>query len=269
MKTKILLIEDNVANLELILYLLDAFGYATCHSLTGEAGIASAQSENPDLILCDIQLPDINGSIVVQRIKAIPELQNVPVIAVTAYAMVGDQDRLVASGFDGYISKPIVPETFVRDVERLLSPEKRSGSTPDVHKSSGSFVRKSARRHTILVVDDSPINRELIRSTLEPSGYQLILARDAMEALAFLKETTPSLIVSDLHMPKITGKDFLKMVKNNPDLKDIPFLVITSSMQEDTERTICLELGAKGYIRRPIEPEALLKEVSSCIQENL
>jgi CheY-like chemotaxis protein len=120
MGARMLVIEDNPTNLELMTYLLAAFGHSALSAKTGEEGVTLALEQHPDLILCDIHLPDINGFEVFRRIRAAPQLADVKVIAVTASAMAGDRESVLAHGFDGYMSKPIVPETFVPDVERFL-----------------------------------------------------------------------------------------------------------------------------------------------------
>jgi CheY-like chemotaxis protein len=118
---RIMVIEDNPANLDLMVYLLDAFGHTPLAATDGETGIALIQREKPHLIICDVQLPKMSGYEVVQWLKADPALQAIPVLAVTAYAMVGDRDKVLAAGFDGYFTKPIQPETFVPQVESFLS----------------------------------------------------------------------------------------------------------------------------------------------------
>jgi CheY-like chemotaxis protein len=131
MGARILVIEDNSANLELMTYLLKAFGHATAAARDGVDGINQALATVPDLILCDIALPKLDGYGVVKRLKAEPALQKVPMIAVTASAMTGDRAKVMAHGFDGYISKPITPETFVADVEAFLNRESNRGQDPD------------------------------------------------------------------------------------------------------------------------------------------
>jgi CheY-like chemotaxis protein len=118
---RILVIEDNPANLDLMVYLLDAFGHTPLAAADGEVGIALIQDEKPHLIICDIQLPKLSGYEVVQWLKEEPALRTIPILAVTAYAMVGDRDKVLAAGFDGYLTKPIEPETFVSQVERFLN----------------------------------------------------------------------------------------------------------------------------------------------------
>jgi CheY-like chemotaxis protein len=118
---RILVIEDNPTNLELMTYLLKAFGHTTITASDGEEGVEVALRAKPDLILCDLALPKLDGYGVVRRLKTEPSLAGVPLIAVTASAMVGDRDKVIAMGFDGYITKPITPETFVAEVESYLS----------------------------------------------------------------------------------------------------------------------------------------------------
>jgi CheY-like chemotaxis protein len=126
----ILVIEDNPANMELMTYLLSAFGYITVAARDGEEGVETALRVNPDLILCDLALPKLDGYGVARRLRAEPSLTKVPLIAVTASAMVGDRDKVIATGFDGYISKPITPETFVAEVESYLHRKEGHGDHP-------------------------------------------------------------------------------------------------------------------------------------------
>lgn len=128
--TRILLIEDHAANQELMVYLLEAFGCAVSTAGDGEKGIEAARSESPDLILCDLQLPRKNGYAVLSELRADPVLRTIPVVAVTAFAMVGDRDRILGGGFDGYIPKPIDPETFVSQVLSLRAGNFRQSPGP-------------------------------------------------------------------------------------------------------------------------------------------
>ena len=124
--TQILVIEDNFANLELMSYLLTAFGYTTETAPDGATGIACARVHRPDLIICDVQIPVLDGFAVARELKTDPLLRSVPLIAVTAYAMVGDRDRVLAAGFDGYTAKPLTAETFVPEIESYLPARLRS-----------------------------------------------------------------------------------------------------------------------------------------------
>jgi CheY-like chemotaxis protein len=120
MSAVVLVIDDNAANLDLMVYLLRAFRYDAIAAADGEHGVKLARQARPAAILCDVQMPRMDGFEVVRTLKADPLTRAIPVVAVTALAMVGDRDRILAAGFDGYITKPIAPETFVSQVEPFL-----------------------------------------------------------------------------------------------------------------------------------------------------
>ena len=117
---RIMIIEDNPANLELMTYLLKVFGFAVLSAGNGVEGLEMVRRERVDLVICDIHLPKMDGYEVAKELKGDPELRWIPLVAVTALAMVGDRDKVLAAGFDGYISKPIEPELFVKQVEAFM-----------------------------------------------------------------------------------------------------------------------------------------------------
>jgi CheY-like chemotaxis protein len=104
-------------------YLLKAFGYTPMLARGGAEAIRLVGQKPPDLILMDLQMPDMDGHEARDEIRKQPGLEGCTIVAVTAFAMLGDQERILAAGFDGYISKPIAPESFVGQVERFLAPE--------------------------------------------------------------------------------------------------------------------------------------------------
>jgi two-component system cell cycle response regulator len=120
MKERILVIDDNPANLDLMLYLLRAFGHTAHGASDGLAGFEAAQSGDLALVLTDVLMPGIDGYELVRRLKADTRFHGIPVVAVTALAMAGDRERIAAAGFDGYIGKPIDPERFVAQIEAYL-----------------------------------------------------------------------------------------------------------------------------------------------------
>lgn len=126
MRARILVIEDNPANLELMRYLLQSFGHTVLTAPDGELGVQMVRKERPDLVLCDVQLPKLDGIGVARAIRSDPELCDVPLIAVTAFAMVGDRDKMLQAGFDGYLPKPITPETFLSEIETFLRSDLRN-----------------------------------------------------------------------------------------------------------------------------------------------
>ncbi len=115
-----LVIEDNKDNMKLITFILEKNGYETIRAETGNTGIELAVKKKPDFILLDIQLPDMNGIEVLKAIRKSKANGSIPVIAVTSYAMTGDRQRLIAAGCNGYIEKPIVVETIINEIRRIV-----------------------------------------------------------------------------------------------------------------------------------------------------
>ncbi len=109
----------------MLTYLLESNNYQVMQAFTGADGIRVAKESLPDAILLDIQLPEMDGYAVARNLRSIRELDTVPIIAVTSYAMVGDREKVMESGADGYIEKPIDPDTFIQQMETILV-EKRN-----------------------------------------------------------------------------------------------------------------------------------------------
>jgi len=117
---RILVIEDNEANMYLIKFMLEKSGYEVIGAETGTAGVELAIKEKPDLILMDVQLPDIDGLEATRRIRASEADGHIPIVALTSFAMAGDREKALAAGCTGYIEKPINPETFIAEIEKYL-----------------------------------------------------------------------------------------------------------------------------------------------------
>ena len=122
MKKTILLIEDNAQNSYLTTFLLESKGYSVITAADGPSGIEFAKRSSPDLILLDIQLPMMDGYAVATALRTLECMKGVPIVAVTSYAMVGDREKCLAAGCNGYIEKPINPETFANEVSSFLLP---------------------------------------------------------------------------------------------------------------------------------------------------
>jgi two-component system cell cycle response regulator DivK len=122
MNRTVLLLEDNEQNRYLATFLLEKSGYSVVAALDGTQGIELGKTVNPAIILLDIQLPVMHGYDVARGLRSIASLRGVPIIAVTSYAMAGDREKALAAGCDGYIEKPIDPETFVSEISKFLPP---------------------------------------------------------------------------------------------------------------------------------------------------
>ncbi|MBQ5962861.1 response regulator [Massilia sp. ZL223] len=196
---RILIIEDNPANIELMSFLLSAHGHTPLTAPDGARGVAAARSERPDLVACDVNLPGMDGFAVLAALKAEPELAGVPVLAVTALAMAGDREHVLAAGFDGYISKPIEPESFVAELEAFLPP-----SAPP--------------QRSVLLVDDDGFMLGVLADMLSGQDYRVLTAASGADALALLAREPVEVIVCDQSMPGMSGTELLaEAARRQPD----------------------------------------------------
>lgn len=269
---RILIIEDNPANLELMSYLLGAYGHEVESAMDGRAGLAAARRGGHDLVLCDLHLPQLDGWAIARALRPPGEADTAgfptPLVAVTALAMVGDDERARQAGFDGYLAKPIDPQRFVDQVEAFLPTRALSGEPlrPSQFSELSDLadpVQAQAPRGRILVVDDEPTNREMTHAILAPFGYELVLTGGVDEAWEAGLAGGFDLILSDLHMPGQDGWDLLKRVAHHPRLANVPCLVISSTQGDWADPERARSLGACGFLVRPIDPRVLLAEVGA------
>jgi len=121
---RVLIVEDNADNMELITFILEKYGYQTIRAFDGLSGVEAAESEDFDFIILDIQLPDIDGTEVLKRVRAQDRNRLTPIIAMTSYAMSGDRESLMAAGCDGYIEKPIDPAAVIDQINAILEQQR-------------------------------------------------------------------------------------------------------------------------------------------------
>lgn len=123
MAKTVLIVEDNDLNLKLFRDLLSANGYKTVETKEGIEAISLTRNTMPDIILMDIQLPEISGLDITRKLKADPQIRHIPVIAVTAFAMKDDEDKIMQAGCEAYLSKPIAIDVFLATVQKFLAVE--------------------------------------------------------------------------------------------------------------------------------------------------
>ena len=120
MNEKVLLVEDNMVNMKLLQATLEPRGYTLVTATDGEEALEKACQENPDLIIMDIQLPKLSGTDAVKQLRQMPDFKHIPIIALTAYAMKGDEERLIEAGFDVYLPKPVNTRELPKVIAEVL-----------------------------------------------------------------------------------------------------------------------------------------------------
>ncbi|MES2974421.1 MAG: response regulator [Pseudomonadota bacterium] len=257
MKPRVLVIEDNMPNRDLARYLLEANGYACDEAHDGETALQMVLTSRPDLVICDLQLPGIDGFEVLRGLRAQPGLLGVPVVAVTAYAMVGDRERILAAGFDGYIGKPIDPQRFVSEIAGYL---RRGGMGPHTGHTTPA---KTGKR--ILVVDDRAPNRELLANVLGYFGHTVVAAEDGASALEEIRRSLPDLVITDLLMPNMDGEDLCRQLRADPATYALPIIIHTASYRARQGRQIADRVGVQWVLPKPCEPADIISMVSEAL----
>lgn len=255
MSRRVIVVEDNPTNLELIQYLLTSFDYEVHGFTRAQDALDALQREPFDLGLIDILMPEMDGFEFARRVRAAERTKSLPLIAITALAMVGDRERILGAGFDGYIPKPIDPEKLISQLQPFFEGAHRKREAAQA--PSGPLI---------LVVDDTVVNRQVIRGALAPFGYRIAEASGAHEALSRIADRKPALILCDVHMPAGDGFMLAERVKNDEHMRDIPFIFISSTAWQTRDKRRAMELGAMKFILRPIDPQKLLDEVRNAIR---
>ena len=281
---KILLVEDNELNRDMLNRRLQRRGYEVVLAVDGAEAVLMATSARPDLILMDMSLPVMDGWEATRTIKADKNTSAIPVIALTAHAMVGDRERALASGCDDYDTKPVEIRHLLHKIETLLashSPANTSAKTevskaqieqpiiPEVlHQQTLSAIKKatspiqikqlqqgaSAELLTgkLLVVDDNEENRDMLSRRLERKGYSVIVADSGEAALEIVQQDNINLVLLDVMMPGISGFETLKRIRQTHSPSRLPVVMVTARNRED-DTVQAFALGANDYITKPID----------------
>ena len=200
----VLVIDDDLSLQKFLGEGLTKEGYRVIHAYGGEEGIERARDVRPDVITLDIIMPGTDGWVVLTRLKADPELRDIPVILVTVR---GDAEMGIALGAADYLTKPVDLDALVATVRRMCA---------------------SKERAEILVVDDDESTRTLLRRVLSKQGWEVVEAKDGRVALDAIDRSRPDVILLDLLMPVLDGFEVMKMLDRDEKLRDIPVIILTA-----------------------------------------
>jgi two-component system cell cycle response regulator len=275
---KILIIEDNKLNLKLIRTILLISNFKVFEAENAEVGFQIIEDHHPDIILMDIQLPGMDGLTATRRIKASEAYKHIPVIALTAKAMDGDEQKALAAGCDGYIVKPINTQGFISTLNNCIQtsihkkPSQPSKTLPEESEKVNTLDHRIkniedafSQRRKILIVDDEPLNVQLMEKQLAQYSYDTIAAYCGEDALEIVEKELPDLIILDIVMPGIDGFEVIRAIRANKRTADIPIILCTVINSKE-QRIRGLNLGADEFLNKPIMFEELVARVRSLIR---
>ncbi|HEY0588203.1 MAG TPA: response regulator [Pseudoduganella sp.] len=271
MSARILIIEDNQANMDLMTYLLQAFGHRPLCATDGEMGVALAIREQPDLILSDLHLPKLDGLGVVAKLRADPATQAIPVLAASALPVTDGCAALRRAGFSGCLPKSLEPDVLLPALESFLPAHLRSGRAPAAPETSAapsaaapamsSAATAPGAHARVLLLDAAPENAGLVAAILAHSGYTVSTASNPMDAGALMDGHTYDLVLCELGMLEAGRMSFLAdALEMAPGL---PVVIIRPDDEDD--------LGALGAGRRrsllshPLDPQQLVAAIAAIL----
>jgi PAS domain S-box-containing protein len=226
----VLIIDDDQAIHDLLERDFADQGYEVLHAMGGREGLKVAKAARPDLITLDIIMPDLDGWSVLKALKDEPELRDIPVVLVTIMA---DRDMGFALGAADFVTKPFERELLMQAVNR--------------HRRGYGVAQ-------VLVVDDDPRSRDMLRRTLQKEGWTVAEAVDGREALGQLERSRPALVLLDLMMPEMDGFEVLERMRREDAWRAIPVIIVTAKdlTREEVDRLNgrVVKVLQKGTYRR-------------------
>ncbi len=260
----VLVIEDNPANMRLACLLLRHAAHTVLCAVDAESGLLLARTAQPDLILMDIQLPDMDGLTATALLKQDALTAAIPVIALTALAMKSDQENCHAAGCDGYIAKPLRYQELYAAINALLPdmaapdgdvassplPPARQPSPAIADATDIAALPRDPR--LILVAEDNPINQKLILRQLALLGFAANVASNGQLALAHWQSGHYALLLTDLQMPEMNGYALSSAIRaQEQGGRRMPILALTANMREN-EIFRCRAAGMDDCLSKPL-----------------
>ncbi|MBF0100315.1 MAG: response regulator [Desulfobacterales bacterium] len=252
---KILVIEDDALNMKLVKSILSLNAFNVFEANDAVKGIELAKKIFPDVILMDIQLPGMDGLTATKLIASNPELKNIPVIALTSYAMNGDKKKAIEAGCKGYITKPINRKIFMAELNRIIG----NGGNPKESSHEDTNMER------VLIVDDDNQNLKLLRGYLMNQNFDIHTASNGIECIDKVNTVMPDLILLDVMMPRLNGFETTFKLKSDSKTSHIPIILLTALDSSDAKKK-GLDAGADEFLTKPVNRTELIARVNSMLR---
>ncbi len=247
MSATILVVDDNPTNLKLASDVLEFEGYNILKAVDAEEAQVVLAATLPDLILMDIALPGMDGLTLTRKLKAEERTRGIRIVALTAFAMIGDDQKALEAGCDGYITKPIDTRKLPDQVAGFLA---RAGG-----QSPGNCLK-------ILVIEDHAVELKLADLVLSTAGHQVMAVGTAEQAFAAIQAARPQVILLDIELPGMDGLTLLRKLKADPATRGIRVVAVTS-YPERYSRAAAQAAGCDAYLMKPINTRELSAQLSA------
>lgn len=246
---RVLVVDDNPTNLKLVSDVLECEGYEILRAIDAEEAQQIIEAHKPKLVLLDIALPGMDGLTLTRKLKADEKTKDLIIVALTAFAMKGDEQKARDAGCDGYITKPIDTRTLPALVAGYLSVVEPKAFKPGLK---------------ILVIEDTPSDSKLARHVLIDAGHNVSGVEAAEQALQAVKQNRPQVILLDLLLPGIDGLALARILKADPETRDIHIVAVTS-FPERFSKAQALAAGCDAYLVKPLSTRKLPEQLENLI----
>ncbi|NJL51107.1 MAG: hybrid sensor histidine kinase/response regulator [Hydrococcus sp. SU_1_0] len=254
----IMVVDDSTALRRTMALTLEKEGYRVIQKKDGKEALDGfKQHPELDLIICDVEMPVMNGFEFLGMRRRDSALAKVPTFMLTSRS--GDKHRNLAKqlGADGYFTKPYVEQDFIQEIKNILD----SQNQPEPETQTAIAIKTK----TILVIDDSSALRRTLALSLEQKGYRVLQGRDGIEGLEQLRSNShTNLVICDIEMPNLNGFEFLTLCRQETRLNQIPVVMLTSR-GSDKHRALAASLGAVGFFTKPYVEENFIAEIEQYI----
>jgi CheY-like chemotaxis protein/anti-sigma regulatory factor (Ser/Thr protein kinase) len=264
---RLLVVDDIATNLKVAEGLLAPYRAVVDTCLSGFQAIELVKRQDYDIVFMDHMMPEMDGIETVAAIRKL-EMKNeelgksgkyIPIIALTANAVVGIREMFIEAGFNDFLDKPIDIGKLDEMLGRWILKEKRETATADRKQEKPEGGKK-----LVILVDDSPANLRLGKNILSEK-YSAATAPSAEKMFSLLEHNHPSIILLDINMPQMNGYEAFALLKSNPETKEIPVVFLAEASDDLSGVEKGHSLGAAGYVSKPFDPPALI----GCIEKNL
>ena len=256
----IMIVDDSTALRRTMALTLEKAGYRVVQKKDGrEALNGFKQNPDLDLIICDVEMPVMNGFEFLGMRRRDSALSQVPTFMLTSRSGVKHRNLAKQLGADGYFTKPYVEQEFLQEVKQILLNNNQSINRNDRTKIA-------TKTKTILIIDDSSALRRTLALSLEQRGYRILQGRDGSEGLQQLRDNLQTnLVICDVEMPNVNGFEFLTIRRKESQLAKIPVIMLTSR-SSDKHRTLATSLGAEGFFTKPYVENQFLLEIEKYLR---
>ena len=261
---RILLVEDNEMNRDLISRRLKRRGFDVTLAVDGAEGVERATAEAPDLIVMDMGLPVLDGYEATRMLKDAEATRRIPIIGLSAHAMSGDARRALDAGCDDYDTKPVDWKRLLGKIDVLLTQAQEAAADSEADTVVKADAADGAAGH-VLVADDNTLHREMLSGRLAALGYTFDLAAGTAGALELLGQKRFDAVLLDVTLPRVDGQPLLEKIRSDPQWQAVPILLLTTIDAKSTA-VDSLTQGAEDFVSQPFHQEVLGARLASCLE---